>query len=117
MAEKATTEKTSKQASKRKAAEQRATAQAAKPTLENANEAMCLRGPGSATEPQAALDLCRSFIERHGGKVKVLKRWDERKLAYEVNGQKRGTYVISYFTAPGNAVGPLERDVKLSEDV
>ncbi|MGB7157222.1 MAG: 30S ribosomal protein S6 [Tepidisphaeraceae bacterium] len=122
MAEKTTakaekTEKTSKQAVKRKAAEQRATEQAAKPALENLYEAMFLLGPGGATEPQAALDLCKSFIERHGGKIKVIKKWDERKLAYEVNGQKRGTFVISYFTAPGAAVGPLERDVKLSEDV
>ena len=35
----------------------------------------------------------------------MIKKWDERKLAYEVNGQKRGTYVIAYFTAPGDAVG------------
>jgi len=120
MAEKTTektSEKTSKQAAKRKAAEQRVTEQAAKTVKENIYEAMFLLGPSGATEPQAALDLCRGFIERHGGKIKVLKKWDERKLAYEVNGQKRGTYVISYFTAPGNAVGPLERDVKLSEDV
>ena len=119
MAEKTTTttEKTSKQSAKRKAAEQRATAQAAKPTLENVYEAMFLLGPGGATEPQAGLDHVKGFIERHGGKIKVLKKWDERKLAYEVNGQKRGTYVIAYFTAPGGAVAPLERDVKLSEDV
>ena len=117
MAAKATTEKTSKQAAKRKAAEQRVTEQAAKTVKENIYEAMFLLGPSGATEPQAALDLCRGFIERHGGKIKVLKKWDERKLAYEVNGQKRGTYIISYFTAAGNAVGPLERDVKLSEDV
>lgn len=120
MAEKTTekpVEKTSKQAVKRKAAEQRATEQAAKPTLENIYEAMFLLGPGNAAEPQAGIDLVRSFIERHGGKIKVIKRWDERKLAYEVNGQKRGTYIISYFTAPGAAVAPLERDVKLSEDV
>jgi small subunit ribosomal protein S6 len=117
MAEKATTEKTSKQASKRKAAEQRATEQAAKPALENIYEAMFLLGSGSAAEPQAGLDLVKGFIERHGGKIKVLKKWDERKLAYEVNGQKRGTYILSYFTAPGAAVAPLERDVKLSEDV
>ena len=109
--------KASKQSAKRKAAEERATAQAARPALENVYEAMFLLGANAATEPQAALDLCKGFIERHGGKIKVLKKWDERKLAYEVNGQKRGTYVIAYFTATGAAVGPLERDVKLSEDV
>ncbi len=112
-----TPEKTSKQSAKRKAAEQRATEQAAKPALENVYEAMFLLGPAAATEAQGSLDLVRGFIERHGGKIKVLKKWDERKLVYEVNRQKRGTYIISYFTAPGAAIATLERDVKLSEDV
>ena len=78
---------------------------------------MFLLGPAGATEPQAQLELVRGIIERHGGKITVLKKWDERKLAYEIKGQKRGTYIISYFTAPGNAIAPIERDVKLSEDV
>jgi small subunit ribosomal protein S6 len=47
----------------------------------------------------------------------VLKKWDERKLAYEINKQKRGTYVIAFFKAPGSAVAALERDVNLSEQV
>ena len=68
-------------------------------------------------EPEAAVNLCRGIIERHGGQVLVIKRWDERKLAYEIKRQKRGTYVIAYFRAPGAAVSPIERDVNLSEDV
>jgi len=111
MAETTTTKKTTRKKA----------AAAATPTekkiAENKYEAMFLLGANAATEPQAALDLCKGFIERHGGKILVLKKWDERKLAYEVNGQKRGTYIIAYFTASGAAVVPLERDVKLSEDV
>jgi small subunit ribosomal protein S6 len=81
-------------------------------------EAMFLLPPGAAMDQDGTgLRLCRSIIERHGGQVIVIKRWDERKLYYEVNGQKRGTYVIAYFRSPGNAVGPIERDVKLSDDV
>jgi small subunit ribosomal protein S6 len=83
-----------------------------------AYEAMFLLPPGAAMDQDGTgLRLCRSFIERHGGQVIVIKRWDERKLYYEVNGQKRGTYVIAYFRAPGAAVGPIERDVKLSDEV
>ena len=65
----------------------------------------------------ARSNLVRGIIERHGGKILVLKTWDERKLAYEIKRQKRGTYIIAYFNAPGDAVAPIERDVKLSEDV
>jgi len=83
-----------------------------------AYEAMFLLPPAAAMDQDGTgLRLCRSFIERHGGQVVVIKRWDERKLFYEVNGQKRGTYVIAYFRAPGAAVAAIERDVKLSDEV
>ena len=88
-----------------------------KVTKQTQYEAMFLLGPAGATEPQAQLELVRGIIERHGGKIKVLKKWDERKLAYEINKNKRGTYILSLFTAPSTAIGPIERDVKLSEDV
>ena len=80
-------------------------------------EAMFLFGAGAAQDLQAALDTTRSMIERHGGQVLVLKKWDERKLMYEINKQKRGVYVIAFFRAPGSAVTAIERDVKLSEQV
>ena len=80
-------------------------------------EAMFLLGPTATADPEGAMTLCRGMIERHHGKILVIKKWDERKLAYEVNGQKRGTYIIAYFTASGEAVGPIERDVKLNEQV
>jgi small subunit ribosomal protein S6 len=83
----------------------------------NQYEGMFLFGSGAATEPQAAEGTVRKFIEQHGGNILVLKKWDERKLAYEVNGNKRGTYFLALFTAPGGAVAQIERDVKLSEDV
>jgi small subunit ribosomal protein S6 len=80
-------------------------------------EAMFLL-PGSAVnDTDAAIKLCQGIIERHGGKMIVIKKWDERKLAYEVKKQKRGLYIIAYFTAPGTAITPIERDVQLSEDI
>src|SRR5689334_19469693 len=80
-------------------------------------EAMFLLGTAATAEPEKGVETCRGIIERHGGQIMVIKKWDERKLAYEISGQKRGTYVISYFTAPGPAVSAVERDVKLSEEV
>jgi small subunit ribosomal protein S6 len=80
-------------------------------------EAMFLFGAAAASDAEKAIQTARGIIERHEGKVLVAKKWDERKLAYEIRGQKRGLYVITYFTAPGNAVAVIERDVNLSEDV
>lgn len=83
----------------------------------NQYEAMFLMGPIGAAEPEQSLSMCRGIIERHGGQIIVLKKWDERKLAYELGGQKRGTYIIAFFRAPGSAVAGIERDVHLSEEI
>ena len=59
---------------------------AKKSTTPNQYEGMFLFGAGAATEPAAAEANVRKFIEAHGGSITVLKKWDERKLAYEVSG-------------------------------
>ena len=85
-------------------------------TKTNVYEAMFLLGPSGA-DAEKGVAMCRGMIEKHGGSIKVIKKWDERKLAFEVNRQKRGTYVVAFFDAGPGAISPLERDVKLSEDV
>jgi small subunit ribosomal protein S6 len=46
-----------------------------------------------------------------------MKKWDERRLAYEVRGQKRGLYILAYFKAPGAQLSHIERDCNLSEKI
>jgi small subunit ribosomal protein S6 len=82
----------------------------------NQYEGMFLLGPTGA-DAEKAVALVRGMIEKHGGQIQVIKKWDERKLAFEIGKQKRGTYVIAFFKALGTAITPLERDVKLSEEV
>ena len=67
-------------------------------------EAMFLLPAGASAEMDKSLAAVRGMIERHGGQVIVLKKWDERKLMYEIKKQKRGLYIIAYFNAPGTAV-------------
>src|SRR5687768_18433000 len=80
-------------------------------------EAMFLLGPIAQAEPENAMNLCRKVIEAHGGQIILIKKWDERKLTFEVQGQKRGTYIISYFKAPGASLAAMDRDVRLSENI
>ncbi len=83
----------------------------------NQYEGMFLFPQTGTMELQACLDIVKGIVERHGGQIIVLKKWDERKLAYEIEGQKRGLYIICYFRAEGKAIAGIERDVKLSEQV
>jgi small subunit ribosomal protein S6 len=85
-------------------------------TVTNQYEAMFLLGPAGA-EPEKAIAIVKALIEKHGGQIQIIKKWDERKLAFEIGKQKRGTYIIAFFKATGAAVTSLERDVKLSEEI
>ena len=80
-------------------------------------EAMFLFPPPGATDAEAMQTAARGIIERHGGKILFIKKWDERKLAYEIGKQKRGTYIVAFYEGPGASVGAIERDVNLSEEI
>jgi small subunit ribosomal protein S6 len=89
----------------------------AKKIVLNVYEAMFLLGSGFSADIDGAQKLVRGIVEAHAGEVLVIKKWDERKLAYEIEGQKRGVYIMVFFKAPGEAVAQIERDVNLSEQV
>ena len=82
----------------------------------NTYEAMFLLGPAATQENEGGVALVRALVERHGGQINHIKKWDERRLTYEIKKQKRGTYIIAFFKAPGGGITPLEREVKLSDD-
>ena len=61
--------------------------------------------------------LVDGVLARYGAKPILMDRWDERKLCYTIKRQKRGTYYLGYFDAPGDAVGQIRRDLVLTEGV
>ncbi len=72
--------------------------------------------PGNA-EVDASLKRVQSIVETHQGQIIVIKKWDERKLTFEIKKQKRGLYILAYFTSPGAAIAQITRDVNLSDDI
>jgi len=65
----------------------------------------------------AAIQLVRELLERAQAEIITIAKWDERKLAYEIAGAKRGLYMLAYFKVDGRKVASIERDVNLSESV
>lgn len=57
------------------------------------------------------------ILHRANAEILHLRKWDERRLAYEIEGQKRGVYVLAYFKCEGPKVAGIERDVQLSENI
>lgn len=57
----------------------------------------------------------RRLCDRIGAVVHVCVKYDDRKLAFEIKGRKRGTFVLAYFDAPPEKMRDFERDANLSE--
>ena len=57
----------------------------------------------------------KNILVRAEVEIVSVKKWDERKLAYEIGGKSRGTYILCYFRADGERIRDIERDVQLSE--
>ncbi len=72
-----------------------------------------------SAEAAADWDKVETSIKNILGRAEVeivsAKKWDERKLAYEIGGKSRGTYILCYFRADGERIRDIERDVQLSE--
>jgi small subunit ribosomal protein S6 len=56
----------------------------------------------------------RQLLEKSGGTVAHLKKWDERKLAYPIKGVTHGIYLLAFFTGEKDVVSKLRAEVRLS---
>lgn len=60
-------------------------------------------------------DTVNGLLTKHGAKIVSSKLWGERKLAYPIGRQTRGTYLLIYFESPTSAVSPIRRELELTE--
>lgn len=78
-------------------------------------EAMFLATQASAASFGDLIEHINSLFKRANAEVISMKKWDERRLAYEMDKQKRGVYILTYFKCPTDMVAHLERDVVISD--
>ena len=65
----------------------------------------------------SAIATVQSMLDRANAETVSLARWDERKLAYPIENQKRGTFLHALFKVAPVQIANIERDCNLSEDV
>ena len=72
----------------------------------------------SSDEIEAKLERYHSIITEGGmGEVTAVVLWGKRHLAYPIEKQTSGYYVIAQFTAQSNPLTELERVLKLEDDL
>ena len=81
----------------------------------NAYEGMFLFPQTVAADLQGAADHILEILSKGGAELISLCKWDERRLAYDIKGNKRGVYFLTYFKCDALKLAAIERDARLSE--
>jgi len=71
---------------------------------------------GREDYPKTTVAL-KEVIEKGGGSVINMEKWEERRLMYPIKKKKRGLYIISHFSAPTEAVTKIDRQARLADVV
>lgn len=80
-------------------------------------EAMFLVSQQVATDFNGLIAHVRELFSRAHAEVLALQKWDERRLAYEIDKQRRGIYILAYFLCDPESIAGLERDCNISERI
>ncbi len=57
------------------------------------------------------------LIQKLGGEIQASRLWEERRLAYPINGQRKGTYWLTYFKLDSSKLAELTRMCQISESI
>ncbi|MBW3622097.1 MAG: 30S ribosomal protein S6 [Armatimonadetes bacterium] len=75
-------------------------------------------------DPDLTEDAVNGLMERistlattQGAEIRNQERWEKRRLAYEINKKREGTYVVMEFHASAAAVHELDRVLKITEGI
>jgi len=65
----------------------------------------------------AVVDKVKGWLTTAGGTITQTNIWGRRRLAYPINKLTEGQYVLLLANLPSHALGGLERDLRLSEEI
>ncbi len=83
----------------------------------NTYEGMFLIDNAKASDWDNVVEHVHDILKKRDAQIISTEKWGERKLAYRLDGHRRGTYMHVYFTAPGEAILDVRRDCQLSDAV
>jgi small subunit ribosomal protein S6 len=71
----------------------------------------------SGAQVDQLADSFTQLIAEQGGQVKKREYWGLRNLAYRMNKNRKGHYILFNIEAPPAAIAELERTMRINEDV
>ena len=82
-------------------------------------EAMFIVSTSAEAEEQLTpiMEKYRQLIVENGGEVVEFVKWDKRRLAYEVKGQREGLFLLLNFKSESKVANELDRVFRISDEV
>ena len=78
---------------------------------------LVLRPDVADDRAQAVIDRTTRQIVAAGGSIVKVAPWGRRRLAYQIDRYREGSYHIILFEAPGEALAEMERTLLITEEV
>jgi small subunit ribosomal protein S6 len=66
-------------------------------------------------DPAGVAATIPTLIEKLGGEILANRLWNEQKLAYPINGHRKGTYWLTYFRLDSQKLVEFDRQCHLNE--
>lgn len=70
-----------------------------------------------AKEPEGPALMLADLAQKHGFDVESMNKWDDRRLAYEIKGKKRGSYYVAVVQMEPQSVAAVRRDMQYANDL
>lgn len=70
-----------------------------------------------AANPDAVSGEVLGILERVGAKVLATRPWQDGKLAYSINGHRKGLHFLVYFSVDSRQLTEIDRLVKFNETI
>jgi small subunit ribosomal protein S6 len=78
---------------------------------------LVLRPDAPEDRISAVLEKTTRHVTETGGQIVKTAPWGRRRLAYQIDRYREGSYHILHFDAPPEAIGDLERTLLITEEV
>lgn len=68
-------------------------------------------------DPDGVSGQIPAMIEKLGGEILVSRLWEERRLAYPIKGQRKGTYWLIYFRLDANKLVEVKQQCQINDNL
>ena len=70
-----------------------------------------------ARDPGGVSGRIPKMVEKCGGELLASRLWFEQRLAYQIKGQKKGTYWLAFFRLESDKLTEFNRECQLDDNI